>query len=756
MSPEPSDPPTPPKKPTGPGEFFGSYELLELLGRGGMGEVWRAHDTVRGRIVALKRLPHHLRTDSQLRERFYRECRGAAQLTEAHVVPIHDFGEIDGQLFLDMRLIDGPNLAQILAERGPLPVPLAVHAITQVAAALDAAHAIGLVHRDVKPANILVDQDGAALHCYLADFGVSATSGAGTNASMTKTGVVIGTLDYIAPERLSEQPTDKRVDIYSLACLFYEVLTAKPPFQRDGIAELCSAHLFQPPPRPSQTNPAVPEPFDGVVARGMAKQPSDRHASAGAFAREASSAAARAAAYVGSPSVPAFTGPVTTGTMISTVRRPPGRAVEPASEASRPRKALSQRLRSASRRTPVRVVALSGALVLAAGGGWLSSSHPRPERVQVVAEPAGIPGQGAFIPATLETTTASPSTASQPPADPPAAPPKAPSVERDERGRVGLLPARNTVSGNEAGLYAAPTAKEACDPAALPAFFAAHADRAAAWAAAQDMSAANIASFVGTLTPVVLRTDTVVINHRFGDGRAQPFPSVLQAGTGVLIDEYGVPRVRCASGNPLKKSADDVILVYPDAPWENFTPDRVAMIEPCKVAVSVFVIVNITTQPDAPPVLQRPIGTSGTNDEPASAIQTQEATSFDAPGNTESTISTPPSNGPEGGIVEDPVTDETESSSATEIPPVASPESSTAAETSPADSSESPRIDPDPTETGNLETTYPAAPTTEQPALSDASPSTSPSSAPEPASTDGQAAEGTPETPATQSGTGVE
>jgi hypothetical protein len=248
------------------------------------------------------------------------------------------------------------------------------------------------------------------------------------------------------------------------------------------------------------------------------------------------------------------------------------------------------------------------------------------------------------------------------------------------------------------------------------------------------MSAGNISSFIRTLTPVALRTDTVVTNHRFGNGLAQPFVSVLQAGTGVLIDAYGVPRVRCASGNPLKKSADDTPLVFPDAPWENFTPDGVAMIEPARVAVSVFVIVNIIVQPGTPPVLRRPTGTSGAADMPASASQTQEATSFGAR-RTESSTSNPPptgtstspGTGPTDGSDQTPITDQTVSSVPTDIPPATSPDAST-----PVSPTESPGSSPtDQTSRSQApETTDPATMTPIQPPPSDEVPSIPPTSDP--------------------------
>ena len=178
------------------GTPFGRYRLVELLGRGGMGDVWRAYDTVTDRVVAVKVLPAHLANDQTFQERFRREARAAAGLNNPHVVPIHDFGEIDGRLFVDMRLIEGEDLGTLLG-RGPLQPARAIRVVEQIASALFAAHRIGLVHRDVKPSNILVTEDDFA---YLIDFGIARVAG---EAGLTDTGAAVGTWAYMAPERFS-------------------------------------------------------------------------------------------------------------------------------------------------------------------------------------------------------------------------------------------------------------------------------------------------------------------------------------------------------------------------------------------------------------------------------------------------------------------------------------------------------------------------------------------------------------------------
>lgn len=267
------------------GSQFGPYLLRRLVGRGGMGDVYEAEDTRRERTVALKLMSQALSSDPVFRTRMQREARTAGRLQEPHVVPIHDFGEIDGQLYVDMRLIDGLDAATILSRYGPLKPPRAVAIVRQIGSALDAAHAAGITHRDVKPENILVSGDDFA---YLVDFGIaSATS----DEKLTQFGTTVGTFKYMAPERFSDTEVTYRADIYALACVLYECLTGSPPFQGDQVSVM-SAHLHQPIPRPSATRPGIPAAFDQVIARGMAKDPLDRYPTCGDLSAAAYSALA--------------------------------------------------------------------------------------------------------------------------------------------------------------------------------------------------------------------------------------------------------------------------------------------------------------------------------------------------------------------------------------------------------------------------------------------------------------------------------
>ena len=268
---------------------FGRYELRGLVGSGGMGEVYEAFDREQNRTVALKLLPAPLASDEGFVERFRRESFAAAQLNDPHVIPIHRYGDIDGRLYIDMRLVKGLDLAGVLQRDGPLEASRAVSFISQAAEALDAAHAANLIHRDVKPSNLLVTPGDFV---YLVDFGIAHVFGMGTTGkALTATGATIGTLDYMAPERfIGKTEVDSRTDVYSLTCVLYECLTGGRPFPVEGLPALLHAHLNTAPPRPSQVRPDLPAALDDVIAKGMAKDPDDRYPTTGDLAQDATNA----------------------------------------------------------------------------------------------------------------------------------------------------------------------------------------------------------------------------------------------------------------------------------------------------------------------------------------------------------------------------------------------------------------------------------------------------------------------------------
>ena len=266
------------------GTQFGPYRLRRLIGKGGMGEVYEAEDTVKDRVVALKLLPEGMSHDPVFRKRLQREAHSAGRLQEPHVVPIHDYGEIDGVLYVDMRMISGSDLRKLLKSYGPMTPARAVAIIRQVASALDAAHESGIMHRDVKPENILVTREDFA---YLVDFGIA---NAASDEKLTELGTAVGTYAYMAPERFQGDEVTFRADIYALACVLHECLTGSQPYGGDSVSVVITAHLMQPVPRPSVERPGIPAAFDQVIARGMAKKPDERFSSAGAMAMAATQA----------------------------------------------------------------------------------------------------------------------------------------------------------------------------------------------------------------------------------------------------------------------------------------------------------------------------------------------------------------------------------------------------------------------------------------------------------------------------------
>jgi serine/threonine protein kinase len=266
------------------GTQVGPYRLRRLLGRGGMGEVYEAEDTVKDRIVALKLLPESASHDPVFRKRLQREAHSAGRLQEPHVVPIHDYGEVDGLLYVDMRMIDGNDLRKVLKSFGPMTPAKAVAIVRQIASALDAAHESGVMHRDVKPENILITRDDFA---YLVDFGIA---NAATDEKLTELGTAVGTYAYMAPERFTNDEVTYRADVYALACVLHECLTGGQPYPGDSVSVVITSHLMQPIPKPSEVRPGIPAAFDAVIARGMAKKPEERFVSAGDLAIAANDA----------------------------------------------------------------------------------------------------------------------------------------------------------------------------------------------------------------------------------------------------------------------------------------------------------------------------------------------------------------------------------------------------------------------------------------------------------------------------------
>jgi hypothetical protein len=267
-----------------PGSDFGAWRIDRLIGRGGMGIVYLATDRRLNRPVAIKLIADDRAGDQAFRERFEREAQLTAAIDHPNVIPVYAAGEIDGQLYLATRFVDGTDLHQLLRRDGPLPPERAADIVQQVAEALDAAHAAGLVHRDVKPANVLL----SGRHAYLSDFGL--TRSVEAEAQLTDTDERLGTVDFMSPEQLRGQRLDARSDVYALGCLLFTVLTGSPPFHRATAAATITAHLESPTPRASDY-PGVPDEFDAVLGRALEKDPQLRYPSAGDLGRAAVAAA---------------------------------------------------------------------------------------------------------------------------------------------------------------------------------------------------------------------------------------------------------------------------------------------------------------------------------------------------------------------------------------------------------------------------------------------------------------------------------
>ena len=269
----------------GVGSRLAGYRLDEQIGRGGMAVVYRAYDTRLERPVAIKVLTPELAEDEAFRQRFIRESRTAAAVDHPNIIPIFEAGEASGVLFIAMRFVQGPNVQALVETTGPLPAPRACHIITQVAAALEAAHSHGLVHRDVKPGNMLLDSGGGADypgHAYLSDFGLSKR--ALSVSALTSTGQFLGTLDYIAPEQIEARAVDGRTDEYALACSAYTMLTGQPPFVRDESVAVMWAQISAIPPALTTRRPDLPAAVDDVMTKALAKVPMDRYATCPEFA----------------------------------------------------------------------------------------------------------------------------------------------------------------------------------------------------------------------------------------------------------------------------------------------------------------------------------------------------------------------------------------------------------------------------------------------------------------------------------------
>jgi serine/threonine-protein kinase len=390
------------------GTELAGFFIEHVLGRGGMGVVYVAEQLRYGRKVALKVLAPELTHDTLYRERFEQEWRTAARLDHPSIVPIFEAGEAEGVLYIAMRYVEGIDLQALIANEGRLPIERVLDVLAQVAGALDAAHTKGLVHRDVKPANILI-ASGAGIageHAYLADFGVAKQSH--TKSGLTQTGFFVGTVDYAAPEQIEGKPIDGRADLYALGCVLYQCLTGSRPFERESQVALISAHLFEAPPSLAEKRPELAAALDPVIAKAMAKKPDDRYATCSELV-----AAARAATGVGRQA-PSTVGERARPT-VAEIPIPPTRDAAPATVPAPAKGGWSRRrLALVGGAALAAVVAIVVGVALGMGGGGDDqAASPQP------AEPAGPSG---------ETTPSGSPPPGEPgsPAEPPSPPPPPP------------------------------------------------------------------------------------------------------------------------------------------------------------------------------------------------------------------------------------------------------------------------------------------------------------------------------------------
>jgi hypothetical protein len=430
------------------------YRIERQLGRGGMGVVYLAEQVRLRRYVALKLIVPELAEDEEFRRRFERESQMAASLDHPNVIPVYEAGEADGALFISMRYVEGHDLRAVIRAAGRLDPARAARLVGQLGDALDAAHARGLVHRDVKPANVLVAGEAGTVseHGYLTDFGL--TKHVSSSSGITHTGQWVGTLDYVAPEQISGGQLDARVDVYSLGCVLFEALTGRVPYPKDSDVAKMFAHMNEPPAAVSALVPGAGLAFDAVVVRALAKTPDERYPSAGDLGRAAEAAAvgqlttvpersvaAGSAALVTQPRVAAIAGaaqqmgpaaaqqsgptarlpvtaplPAATAPPPSYAGPPPSYAAPPPSYAPPPPSSTPPP-RSASKWPIVAVcltlLVLGGtAIALAAAGVFKSKPSPPKETTVVIQQPAAQSAQPTTPTATVPPTPTTPAPSS--------------------------------------------------------------------------------------------------------------------------------------------------------------------------------------------------------------------------------------------------------------------------------------------------------------------------------------------------------
>jgi hypothetical protein len=396
-----------------PGSRVAGYRLEERIGSGGMAVVFRARDEALGRVAALKVITPDAADDQEFRARFLRESRMAAAVDHPHILPVYGAGQADGLLYLAMRYVPGGDLdALVRRSGGPLAPARAAELVTQVASALDAAHAAGLVHRDVKPQNILIDAvPGRPGHAFLSDFGLS--KGSDSTTGLTAAGDFVGTADFCAPEQIKDTGVDGRADQYALGCVAFVLLTGEIAFRRSTAIATLYAHVHDPVPAPTRLRPELPPAVDNVIARALAKSPADRYTRCGEFAealqralltpRAVTAPAAQRRPASDDPSTPpAGTQPAASGAAAAAARQPARTEPGPGNGARRPARRRRRRLLAAA----LAVGAATAALVVVPRA--LASHGTPPAAARTATYPAAKPAPTGPLTATLATTLTAP------------------------------------------------------------------------------------------------------------------------------------------------------------------------------------------------------------------------------------------------------------------------------------------------------------------------------------------------------------
>ncbi len=348
------------------GSEFAGHRIVGVLGKGGMGVVYRARKLALDRERALKVIAPALSDDARFRERFKRESRMAAAIEHPNVIPVHDAGEEDGMLYLAMRLVEGSDLHRVVQAERRLGHRRTASIVAGIGAALDAAHAQGLVHRDVKPANVLIEPSADGERVYLTDFGITRTTTGGE--TLTGTGEFVGSVEYIAPEQAAGEHVDARTDVYSLGGVAHFALTGRPPFPRENSLATLFAHANAPRPRPTETDPSLPPAVDAVIVKAMATDPGDRYPSAGELAADLARALGVAPGELSTPVPPTASAPGVTAAASDPTAPGETAAAEPETRAL-PRGGASRRRLLPAALLVAAVAAVAAVVLLATGGG---------------------------------------------------------------------------------------------------------------------------------------------------------------------------------------------------------------------------------------------------------------------------------------------------------------------------------------------------------------------------------------------------